>query len=183
MIFTETPLAGAFLIDLERREDERGFFARTWCRREFASHGLDPCVVQASIAQNGRRGTVRGMHYQAPPHEETKVVRCPRGAVYDVIVDLRPDSPSYGRWFGAELSAANGRALYIPAGCAHGYQTLEDDTEVAYQMSAFYAPGFDRGLRHDDPALGIAWPLPVSLIAPKDQAWPPFAAQTSGRLA
>ena len=172
MLCTETPLRGAFVLDLEPRGDARGFFARTFCAREFESHGLDPKVVQCNVSFNHRRGTLRGMHYQVPPAGETKLVRCTRGAIYDVIVDLRPDSPTYLRHFGVELSADNRRALYVPVNFAHGYQTLTDDAEVTYQVGEYYTPQYERGLRHDDPAVGIRWPLPVTEISPKDAAWP-----------
>ena len=175
VIFRETELAGAWVIELDRREDARGFFARTWCEDEFSQHGLDTRVVQCNLSHNERRGTVRGMHYQLPPHAEVKVVRCTRGAVYDVIVDLRRESPTYGRWIGVELSAENGRALYVPEGFAHGYQALENGTETYYQVSTFYAPGAERGLRWDDPALGIDWPLPdEAFLSEKDGTWPDF---------
>lgn len=177
MIFTETDLQGAYVVDLERREDERGFFARAWCRNEFVEAGLSPDLVQCNISYNRRRATVRGMHYQLPPHAEVKLVRCTRGAVYDVIVDLREGSPTYRRWLGVELSAANGRALYVPEGFAHGYQTLADETETFYQVSAFYTPGAERGLRWNDPAIGIRWPLPDDpVISEKDRSWPALDA-------
>ena len=175
VIFTETELAGAWVIELDRREDARGFFARAWCEDEFSQHGWDTRVVQCNLSHNERRGTVRGMHYQVPPHAEVKVVRCTRGAVYDVIVDLRRESPTYGRWLGVDLSAENGRALYVPEGFAHGYQALEDGTETYYQVSGFYAPGAERGLRWNDPALGIEWPLPdEAFLSEKDGTWPDF---------
>jgi dTDP-4-dehydrorhamnose 3,5-epimerase len=174
--FTQTPLRGAYLIDLEPHPDERGFFARTFCAREFEEHGLSPVVVQANMSFNRRKGTLRGMHYQLPPAAEAKLVRCTRGAIHDVIVDLRPDSPTHLQGFGVELSADNRTALYVPEVFAHGFQTLEDETEVAYQVSEFYAPGQERGIRHDDPALAIEWPLPVSVISEKDRSWPPFSA-------
>jgi dTDP-4-dehydrorhamnose 3,5-epimerase len=172
MIFTETPLAGAFVLDVEPRVDERGFFARTFCRREFETRGLDPAVAQCNVAYNRRRGTLRGLHYQAPPVSESKLVRCTRGAIHDVIVDLRPDSPTRLRHFAVELTAENRRSLYVPDRFAHGYVTLTDDTEVTYQMGEFYTPGSERGVRFDDPALGIEWPVPVVLISDKDRAWP-----------
>lgn len=175
MRFTETPLRGAFLLDFELREDDRGFFARSFCVKEFEAHGLDPRVVQCNVSYNHAAGTLRGMHLQLPPHGETKLVRCTRGAIWDVIVDLRPDSPTYGQHFGVELSAENHRALYVPALFAHGYQTLTEGAEVTYQVGEYYAPGYERGLRHDDPALGIRWPLPVSVISPKDATWPLLA--------
>lgn len=174
MKFTETELPGAYLIELERREDQRGYFARTWCEREFAAHGLETRFVQVNLAHNPRRGTLRGLHFQLEPYAEVKVVRCTRGALYDVIVDLRPESPTCGRWIGVELSAANGRALYVPRGFAHGYQTLEDDTDLMYQTSEFYVAEAARGVRYNDPAFGIAWPLPVRVISEADASWPDF---------
>jgi dTDP-4-dehydrorhamnose 3,5-epimerase len=174
--FTPAPLAGAWLIDLEPIADERGSFARTWCEREMEAHGLVTRVVQCSVSRNTRKSTLRGMHFQAAPHEETKVVRCTRGAIFDVILDLRPGSATFKRWFGAELSAANGRALYVPAGMAHGFQSLVDDTEVAYQISEFHHPESARGVRWDDPAFSIEWPQAASrAIHPKDLAYPDFA--------
>jgi dTDP-4-dehydrorhamnose 3,5-epimerase len=170
--FTETEISGAFIIDLEPHADARGYFARTFCVREFAEHGLITTIAQVNASYNHRRGTLRGMHYQDEPAPEAKLVRCVSGAIHDVIVDMRPGSPTYLRHVAVELSAANRRQLYIPQQCAAGYQTLADDTEVAYQVSEFYTPGTERGLRHDDPILGIAWPLPVAEISPKDLAWP-----------
>lgn len=179
MRFTETELPGAFVIELERREDERGFFARAWCEQEFAENGLDTRISQSNLSYNQRAGTLRGMHYQAPPHAEVKLVRCTRGAVYDVIVDLRPASSTYMRWIGVELSAENGRALYVPEGFAHGYQTLADDTETYYQVSAPYAPTAERGVRWDDPAFGIDWPpADDRVISTKDRAWPDYRRGT-----
>jgi dTDP-4-dehydrorhamnose 3,5-epimerase len=154
----ETPVAGVYFAEPERIEDERGFFARTFSAAEFAARGLDTRVEQCSTSFNARRGTLRGLHFQAAPHGEAKLVRCTRGAIFDVAVDLRPDSPSYLRWVGAELSAGNGRALYIPEGCGHGFQTLVDDSEVHYQISTAYVPEAARGVRWDDPAFGIDWP-------------------------
>lgn len=174
MIFTETTLKGAFLIEAERREDERGFFARTWCQREFASHGLEKNWVQCSISFNRKKGTLRGMHYQAPPYEEAKLIRCTRGAIFDVIVDLRPHSPSFKHWVGLELTADNRRMLYIPEGFAHGFQTLADETEIFYQMSQFYAPEYASGVRWDDPALHIAWPTDERTISERDRSYPDF---------
>lgn len=174
MIFIETALKGAFIIELERHTDERGFFARSFCAHEFEAHGLNPTVAQCNLSYNHTKGTLRGMHFQVPPASETKLVRCTRGAIYDVIIDLRPDSPTYLEHLAVELSAQTGRALYIPEMFAHGFQTLEDDTEVAYQMGEFYTPGYARGLRYDDPAFNIQWPLPVSIISEKDLAWPLF---------
>ena len=174
MIFAATRLEGAWLIDIEPREDERGFFARTWCRQELAAQGLDTEIAQESLSFNRQCGTVRGLHFQRSPHEETKIVRCMRGAIFDVIVDLRPRSPSYLRWQGVELTAESRRALYIPKGFAHGFQTLTDDAEVAYQISAFYAPKAAAGYRYDDAAFGIAWPLAVTVIGERDLGWPAF---------
>ena len=173
MIFRETPLAGAFVIELEKREDARGFFARTWCRREFEEKGLDTRIAQCSTSFNERRGTLRGLHYQASPHAEVKLVRCTRGALYDVIVDVRADSPTYLSWFGVELTAENGHMVYIPEGVAHGFQTLADGTEVFYQISKEYAPDAARGLRWNDPALGIEWPEAAErILSEKDRSWP-----------
>jgi dTDP-4-dehydrorhamnose 3,5-epimerase len=168
------------VVDLERHEDDRGFFARTFCAREFSNHGLQPVVAQANLSHNDHRGTVRGMHYQAAPAREAKLVRCTAGAIYDVIVDIRPSSPTYGEHFGVELSAENGRGLYIPEQFAHGFQTLADDTDVTYLMSEFFAPEHQRGLRYDDPGFGIDWPLPVSSISEKDRSWPLFSPETAG---
>jgi dTDP-4-dehydrorhamnose 3,5-epimerase len=175
MIFTETRLQGAYLIDIEKREDHRGFFARTWCQHEFGEHGLVARLVQANLSFNRQRGTLRGMHYQTPPYAEAKLVRCTRGAIYDVIVDLRPDSPSFKQWIGVELSAVNYRMLYVPEGFAHGFQTLEDNVEIMYQVTQFYTPEAEGGIRYNDPALGIMWPLEVTVISEKDAAWADFA--------
>ena len=174
MIFTETKLKGAFVIDLERRSDERGFFARTFCQHEFRDHGLKPVIAQANVASNNKKGTLRGMHFQYPPMAETKLVRCTRGAILDIIVDLRPESPTYLQHVAVELTEENMRALYVPERFAHGYQTLHDGTDTSYQVGEFYAPNTEGGLRYDDPRLGLAWPLPVSVISPKDQAFPPL---------
>jgi dTDP-4-dehydrorhamnose 3,5-epimerase len=176
MIFTATQLDGAWLIDLEPREDERGFFARIWCRQELAAQGLDTEIAQESLSFNRHRGTVRGLHLQRAPHEEIKIVRCTRGAIFDVIVDLRPQSPSYLRWQGFELTAENRKALYVPKGFAHGFQTLDDNAEIVYQISEFYAPNSAGGYRYDDLAFGIAWPLPVAVISERDLSWPAFKA-------
>ena len=172
MIFTETTLSGAFILDLERREDDRGFFARAFCQNEFTDHGLKPLIAQANIAFNKRKGTLRGMHFQFPPAAETKLVRCTRGAIVDIIVDLRPESPTYLEHVAVELSADNHRALYVPERFAHGYQVLEDITETSYQVGEFYTPEAEGGLRHDDPRLGLTWPLPVTEITEKDRAFP-----------
>lgn len=175
MIFRPTPLAGVFVLEPERHQDERGHFARTWCRRELAEHGLDAELAQCSVSYNHRRGTVRGMHYQIAPHREAKLVRCTRGVIFDVVVDARAGSPTLGRWFGVELSAEAGDQLYVPPGLAHGFQTLTDGAEVFYMISAFYAADSARGFRYDDPAVGIAWPEPVTRISTRDLALPPFA--------
>jgi dTDP-4-dehydrorhamnose 3,5-epimerase len=174
MIFTETPLAGAYVIALEPREDERGFFARAFCKNELAEHGLANEIVQANLSFNHRRGTLRGMHMQAPPHGEDKLVRCIAGAIWDAIVDLRPGSPTYLNWFGVELSAANRLMLYVPKGFAHGYQSLTDGSEVMYMVTQFYTPGAERGLRWNDPAFGIPWPLGDPILSPKDAVAPDF---------
>jgi dTDP-4-dehydrorhamnose 3,5-epimerase len=174
VIFQPTRLAGAFAIELERREDERGFFARSFCRRDFEDLGLEPCVAQCNVSFNRRRGTLRGMHWQADPHGEAKLVRVTRGAVWDVIVDLRPESPTCGESFGVELSADNRRAIYVPFGVAHGFQTLVDEAEVFYQMSAEYVPDAQRGVRWDDPAFGIAWPIPSPILNDRDAGYPDF---------
>lgn len=178
MIFTETSLSGAFIVDLDPREDERGFFARAWCRDEFAAQGLAIDLAQANLSFSRKRGTIRGLHYQVAPHGEAKSIRCIRGAIYDVAVDLRPESPTYEQWVGVELTSENRRMLYIPQGCAHGYQTLEDDSEALYHVSEAYAPEAERGVRWNDPAFGIAWPETAgALVSPKDAAWPDFGPQ------
>lgn len=174
MKFTETELQGAYLIDLEPRGDDRGFFARAWCHNEFAAMGLDTTVAQANIAFNKDKGTIRGMHWQIPPSAETKLVRCIRGAVYDVIVDIRKDSPTFLQWIGVELTADNRRIILVPEGFAHGMQILADDSEVYYQVTEFYAPEAERGARYNDPAFGIEWPLPVGVQSEKDASWPDF---------
>jgi dTDP-4-dehydrorhamnose 3,5-epimerase len=172
MIFTETELEGAFLIDLERREDARGFFARAFCQNEFEARGLKPVIAQANIAYNIKRGTVRGMHFQFPPAAETKLVRCTRGAILDIIVDLRPESPTYLQHVSVELNEVNQRALYVPERFAHGYQALHDDTDTSYQVGEFYAPEAEGGLLFNDPRLGLTWPLPVTVMSDKDKAFP-----------
>jgi dTDP-4-dehydrorhamnose 3,5-epimerase len=174
MIFTETPLKGAFVVDIEERKDNRGAFARTFCAKEFEAHGLKPFVAQCNLSYNFKAGTLRGMHYQIPPAAETKLVRCTKGKIYDVIVDLRPDSPTYLKHFGVELSEENHRALYIPEMFAHGYQAMTERTEVDYQVGEFYTPGYERGALYNDPAFKIKWPLPVSVISEKDANWPAF---------
>jgi dTDP-4-dehydrorhamnose 3,5-epimerase len=169
---TPTPLSGAAVIDLELKQDDRGFFARTFDRKAFADAGLEPLVEQCNLSFNHKAGTLRGMHYQVAPATEAKLVRCTAGAIVDIIVDVRPDSPTYLQHYAIELTADNRRALYVPPMFAHGYQALTDGAEVSYQVSEAYTPGTERGLRHDDPALELSWPLPVSVISPKDAAWP-----------
>ena len=176
MIFQPSPLAGAYIIDLQPIEDHRGFFARAWCQQEFQQHGLESRLVQCNLSYNQTSGTVRGMHYQIAPHKETKVVRCVRGRIFDVIIDLRRDSPTYLHWFGIELSAENRRMLYVPEGFAHGYQTLEPDAEVFYQVSEFYHPGSEQGIRWDDPAIAVDWPLEPTVISEKDKNYPDYPA-------
>jgi dTDP-4-dehydrorhamnose 3,5-epimerase len=174
LIFTASKLKGAFVLEPERREDQRGFFARTFCQHEFEAHGLNPLVVQCNIAYNKRKGTMRGMHFQNPPHQEAKLVRCTKGAIFDVILDLRRDSPTYKQWVSAELTEDNHKMLYVPEGFAHGYQTLTEVSEIIYQVSQFYAPESASGVRHDDPAFAIQWPLPVAVISDLDRKWPDF---------
>ena len=177
MIFTPTKLDGAFVVELERREDERGFFARSWCADEFAEHGLDTSIAQCNISFNKARGTLRGLHFQRPPHAEVKLIRCTRGAVFDVVVDLRPASPTYCQWVGIDLTEENGRMIYVPEGFAHGYQTLVDSSETFYQVSAAYAPNAEGGVRWDDPAFAIAWPeVENRIMNERDRGWPDFAA-------
>lgn len=173
MIFTETKLPGAFLVEPERIEDERGFFARTWSEREFAERGLNPQLVECNISLNLKKGTLRGMHFQIAPHAQAKLVRCTRGALYDVIIDLREDSSTFKQWLGIELTADNYRMLYVPEGFAHGFQTLADQTEILYQMSEVYAPEYARGVRWDDPAFAIEWPeAPERIINERDRNYP-----------
>jgi dTDP-4-dehydrorhamnose 3,5-epimerase len=175
MIFRETKLRGAFVIEPERLEDERGFFALSWSREEFAARGLESGLVECNISFNRRKGTLRGMHYQEAPHGQAKLVRCTAGAVYDVVIDLRPSSPTYGQWAGAELSAVNRLMFYVPAGFAHGFQTLADDSEVFYQMSSAFVPGSGRGVRWDDPAFGIEWPPDERTIIARDREYADFS--------
>jgi len=172
MRFTETNIGGAIVIDPTRHEDDRGRFMRAWCAREFADHGINFVPVQANMGFSMRKGTVRGMHFQTEAAPEAKLVRCTRGAIWDVVVDLRPNSRTYGKWYATELSAGNGRMLYVPEQCAHGYQTLEDSTEMHYMASGFYSPAAARGVRFDDPAFTIEWPLPVAVISEQDRNWP-----------
>ena len=172
MKFIETKLKGAWIIEPERLEDERGFFARSFCQNEFEAHGLNSRVVQCNISYNKREGTLRGMHYQVAPMAEAKLVRCTRGAIYDVIIDLRPESPTYCQWLAEELNAENSKMIYIPEGFAHGFQTLQNDTEVFYQMSEFYSPEHARGVQWDDPVFGIEWHLNTKIISEKDNNYP-----------
>jgi len=172
MYFTETKLKGAYTIELKLIEDDRGFFARTFCVQEFEAQGLNPRIVQCNVSYNKQKGTLRGMHYQAAPHAEAKLVQCIRGAIFDVMIDLRPESATFKQWLGVELTADNRRMLYIPEGFAHGFQTLEDETEVFYQMSQFYAPQSAQGLRWDDPAFQIEWPADKRIISSKDLSYP-----------
>lgn len=174
MKFTETNLKGAFIVGIEKLNDDRGFFARSWCQREFEDLGLTSRVLQANVSYNRQKGTLRGMHYQIAPYQECKLVRCTRGAIYDVIIDLRPDSPTYKQWTGVELTADNYAMLFVPEDFAHGFQTLTDKTEITYQVSQFYTPGSEKGIRFDDPAFAIQWPLEVTLISDKDNTWPDF---------
>jgi dTDP-4-dehydrorhamnose 3,5-epimerase len=176
MTFHETRLRGVFEIRLELKPDERGFFARSWCRQEFENLGLNPSVVQCNVSFNTRKGTLRGMHYQAAPHGEAKLVRCTNGAIYDVAVDLRPESPTFKDWIGVTLTAAGRNMLYMPEGFGHGFLTLEDETEVFYQMSEFYNPGAVRGARWDDPAFRIVWPARPEVISERDRTYPDFAS-------
>lgn len=175
MIFRPAAIPGAHLVELERQADERGFFARTFCARELAERGLAARLVQCSVSYNRRRGTLRGLHYQEPPHAEVKIVRCTRGAIHDVIVDLRRDSPAFRRHFAVVLSADRRNQLYVPPGVAHGFLTLTDDAEVFYQMTEFHEPAAARGVRFDDPAFAIPWPEPVAAISDRDRSWPDFA--------
>jgi dTDP-4-dehydrorhamnose 3,5-epimerase len=174
MIFTQTNIKGAFIIDVKRIEDERGFFGRAFCQNEMKEQGLNPVVAQTNISHNKLKGTLRGLHFQEAPHEESKLVRCTRGRLFDVLVDLRKGSETFCQWFGTELSADSFRMLYVPEGCAHGFITLEDNTDIMYQVSAFYAPGAERGLRWNDPAFGIEWPMEPVVISEKDQNQPLF---------
>lgn len=179
MKFTSLELPGAWRVELERHRDERGFFARTWCRREFTEHGIDARLVQCNISYNRAVATLRGLHWQAAPHQEPKLVRCTRGEIWDVVVDLRADSPTYLAWHGESLSAENGRALFIPVGCAHGFLTLEPESEVHYQMGEYYAPEATRGARWDDPAFDIAWPRQPQVISERDRGFPDFEPETA----
>lgn len=175
MIFRETELTGAFIIELEKKEDKRGFFARAWCQEAFERMGLNVNMAQCNISFNKKRGTLRGMHYQAAPYGEAKLVRCTRGAIHDIILDLRPQSSSFGKYVAVHLSAENHKMVYLPEGCAHGFQTLEDDTEVFYQMSRRYEPEYSRGARWNDPAFAISWPIENPIILDRDSAYPDFS--------
>jgi dTDP-4-dehydrorhamnose 3,5-epimerase len=174
MKFRETKISGVFEIHLEPISDDRGFFARAWCKNEFEDHGLDPRVAQCNLSRNKKRGTLRGMHYQAAPFRETKLVRCTRGSVYDVVLDLRDQSPTFKKWIAVVLKADDGNMVYVPEGCAHGFLTLEDDADVFYQMSEFYNQESARGVRWDDPAFRIAWPEKVEVISERDRTYPNF---------
>jgi dTDP-4-dehydrorhamnose 3,5-epimerase len=179
LIFSETKIPGVYVIDIERRGDTRGFFARSWCEKELQDRGLTNRVVQENVAFSNKRGCLRGMHFQVSPHEEVKIVRCTMGAVYDVALDLRADSPAHMQWVAVELTAENHKMLYIPEGCAHGYQTLLDNTEICYQTSEFYAAGAARGVRYNDAAFSIEWPLSVDSISEADRSWPDYVAKRS----
>jgi dTDP-4-dehydrorhamnose 3,5-epimerase len=172
MIFRETKLNGAYIVELEPKEDVRGFFARAFCAKEFEAHGLSPRVAQANMSYSQKKGTVRGMHYQSPPATEPKLIRCIRGAIWDVIIDMRPESPTYLEYIGVELSADNRKTIYVPDMFAHGNQALTDGAELLYLVGEFYTPGCEQGVRYDDPVVGIEWPLPVTVISQKDATWP-----------
>lgn len=174
MKFTPAPIHGAYVIDVKRIADDRGYFGRLWCKKEFDEHGLVSTIVQSNIGVSKSTGTLRGLHYQKAPHEEVKIVRCCRGAIFDVIVDLRPDSPTYKKWFGLELNETNATMLYVPHGCATGYLTLKDDTEIYYHATEYYHPESATGVRYDDPAFGIEWPGPVNIMSDNDKKWPLF---------
>jgi dTDP-4-dehydrorhamnose 3,5-epimerase len=174
MFFNPTPLGGVFLIELDKKADERGFFARTYCTQEFGQHGLTTHICQANCSLSRQKGTLRGMHYQLAPKAETKIVRCLQGALYDVVLDLRPDSPTFGESFGCELSAENRRMMYVPKGFAHGFITLMDNTEALYFVDEFYSPENERGVRYDDPKFQIKWPAQATVISEKDRAYPDF---------
>ncbi len=182
MIFKETQLKGAFVIEVEKHSDNRGFFARAWCKREFEEHDLPSELVQANVSWNKSKGTLRGMHRQLPPHEESKVIRCTRGAIYDVILDMRLSSPTFGKWMAFELTEENHRSLFVPGGFAVGFLTLEDNSEVSYLMSEFYTPGAEQGVRYDDPTFGIDWPLPIAVISEKDKNWPYYRQSSPSPL-
>lgn len=181
MIFTETKISGVYVVDVEKREDARGFNGRSWDSDEFARLGLSDRIVQINILHNRRRGTLRGMHYQAPPRAESKFFRCVRGAVFDAVIDMRSGSPTYLEWISVELTAKSYRQLYIAEGCAQGFQTLQDDTELVYQVSQFYSPEFERGIRYDDPAFDISWPMEPTVISDKDRGWPDLSVPSGPR--
>ena len=171
MVIKNTDIKDACIIEIDKKEDHRGFFSRAWCAKEFRAHGLNTNLVQANVSFSRKRGTLRGMHYQVAPHEEVKLVRCTQGSICDVIIDLRKESSTYEQWVAVELTADNHRMLYVPEGCAHGFQSLEDDTEVSYLISEYYSPEAERGVRYDDPAFGIRWPIDVKSISEKDKGW------------
>jgi dTDP-4-dehydrorhamnose 3,5-epimerase len=174
MKFSETKLKGAYIVEIEKLTDDRGFFARSWCQQEFDDQGLDSRFVQANVSYNRKKGTLRGLHYQIAPYQECKLIRCTRGAIYDVIIDLRPESATYKHWTSVELTADNYTLFFVPEDFAHGFQTLTNETEITYQVSQFYTPGSERGIRFDDPAFDIQWPLDVTIISDKDRTWPDF---------
>lgn len=177
MKFTETPLKGAFLIELEPRKDDRGMFARVFCKNEFEAHGLNPTVVNTNMSRSRYKGTLRGMHFQKAPQGECKLVRCTRGSLYDVIIDLRQDSATFKQWYGVELTPDNDKMLFLPEGFAHGFITLEDNTEATYQVSQFYSPDYEGGVRYNDPAFNISWPLSPTVISDKDKSWPDYTPE------
>jgi dTDP-4-dehydrorhamnose 3,5-epimerase len=179
MHFTPTNIRNAFIIEIEKHSDERGFFSRAWCTREFEARNLNPSLVQANVVMSNKRGTLRGLHYQRAPWEEAKAFRCIKGSVFDVILDLRRDSPSYMQWLGVELHADEYRMLYVPEGCAHGYQALTDEAVALYHVSQFYSPESERGVRFDDPAFGVKWPIEPPIISQKDRSWPDYLSQNS----
>jgi dTDP-4-dehydrorhamnose 3,5-epimerase len=172
MIFTETPLSGVYVVELEKRGDDRGFFARTFCAREFSEHGLQTQFVQINTSSSADPGTIRGLHYQRPPAEETKLIRCIQGALWDVVVDVRPCSPTYLQSVGVELSAENGKQMYVPKGFAHGFMTLQPNTIAVYMADAYYTPDLEEGFRWNDPGLSVTWPLPATVVSKKDKTWP-----------
>ena len=174
MIFTETKLQGAYVIEIKQITDDRGFFGRSWCQKEMEDHGLNGNVVQSNTSLSKLKGTIRGMHYQKPPYEETKLIRCTKGAIYDVIVDLRKDSPTFMQWFGIELTEDNYKMVYVPENFAHGFVTLKDNSEVTYLVTQFYTPGSEGGLRYDDPQLNIQWPIDIKVVSEKDKSQPDF---------
>lgn len=178
MIFEPAEINGAFVVRMEPRTDERGWFARAWCEEEFRAHGLNVRAVQTNVSFNHRRGTIRGLHWQLEPYGEAKVVRCTAGAIFDVMADVRPGSPTYGRWQGTHLTAGDLQLVFVPEGCAHGYQALADESEVSYNASHAYAPGKERGVRWDDPAFGIAWPVTDVIVSEKDASWPDYALES-----